>query len=682
MKYQVIKEWLRAEACKPESRQRMPTVRDIRQQFNVSLAPVARALQELEREGIIRCRQGSGIVAVAGNPVVSENVRPDTDGEIVFAYPDYPTEMIWRQEHVYGQLARQHNLALSCYRVYQDENFQHLPDYLRGVRNLRGVILYPSAGRIPQEALNGLAGFGVPVILNDCGFHYDLPAPFHLTRPDPENRGRTLIRYLVGKGHRRIGIVRNEPQSDLIEEILHAMREQMAAEGLKKGDLMLFSGTIKYWDNSRDAAQRLTESALPRIRENGITAVAYQSTPGAFAALQTLQKNGLRIPEDISVAGFADYSFTRYTSPALTVCSCDYEKMAHDTFLWAAGLQPLHGHETRYPHTVIERDSVAQIQPDPVNTLNVTDPAGTANPVAPVAPVALAESQPVQTARERIAAKRKHQKGFTLTELLVVIAIIAILASILLPSLMKAQKLAQVSSCANNIKQQTYGMLMYVNDSNGFLPTNRGYSPATNPKNPSNPTTSYWCYESNYWMWQLIKNYGISKKTFVCSGNPRNYGRDNTAGWDIGVGWSESSANHSTYAVGANAYTNYSMNGTLLDTTPNFPTANHVIIGGKVNRISIPSRAILLMEYFVPVFCDYNWHYVYRSVTGFQTVPERIRDHNSRIMNFGAMDGHAETLHFGVNPRGLTFEGSSNNYNQSNPAGTVHGILWYIGPSL
>lgn len=58
LKYEQIKSYLQAEAVKPESATRMPTVRELMRRFNVSLVTVNRALSELEHAKVIVRRQG------------------------------------------------------------------------------------------------------------------------------------------------------------------------------------------------------------------------------------------------------------------------------------------------------------------------------------------------------------------------------------------------------------------------------------------------------------------------------------------------------------------------------------------------------------------------------------------------------------------------------------------------
>lgn len=71
------------------------------------------------------------------------------------------------------------------------------------------------------------------------------------------------------------------------------------------------------------------------------------------------------------------------------------------------------------------------------------------------------------------------RKGFTLIELLVVIAIIAILAAILFPVFARARESARQSSCLNNQKQLSTGLMMYVQDYDERYPGAAPYSAAS-----------------------------------------------------------------------------------------------------------------------------------------------------------------------------------------------------------
>jgi prepilin-type N-terminal cleavage/methylation domain-containing protein len=61
------------------------------------------------------------------------------------------------------------------------------------------------------------------------------------------------------------------------------------------------------------------------------------------------------------------------------------------------------------------------------------------------------------------------KRGFTLIELLVVIAIIALLMSILMPTLAKVRKLALLIACQARLKQWGAVYSMYTNDNNGMF---------------------------------------------------------------------------------------------------------------------------------------------------------------------------------------------------------------------
>jgi prepilin-type N-terminal cleavage/methylation domain-containing protein/prepilin-type processing-associated H-X9-DG protein len=77
---------------------------------------------------------------------------------------------------------------------------------------------------------------------------------------------------------------------------------------------------------------------------------------------------------------------------------------------------------------------------------------------------------PITKSIQKDCAMVISRKAFTLVELLVVIAIIAILVSILLPTLNKARDQARAVVCLNNMRGIGFAMNMYAEDNDDYIP--------------------------------------------------------------------------------------------------------------------------------------------------------------------------------------------------------------------
>ena len=83
------------------------------------------------------------------------------------------------------------------------------------------------------------------------------------------------------------------------------------------------------------------------------------------------------------------------------------------------------------------------------------------------------------------------RRGFTLIELLVVIAIIALLVSLLMPSLKQAKELARQAVCASNLSNIGRGIAMYGSEYDAHLPLWWTHDTEA-PRDPSSTLVAYW----------------------------------------------------------------------------------------------------------------------------------------------------------------------------------------------
>lgn len=84
-------------------------------------------------------------------------------------------------------------------------------------------------------------------------------------------------------------------------------------------------------------------------------------------------------------------------------------------------------------------------------------------------------------------AMKKRRCGFTLIELLVVIGIIALLLSILMPSLARARRAALTVQCASNMRTIMQGVILYANVYKGAFPGSP-YTSSAHIRIPGSPT--------------------------------------------------------------------------------------------------------------------------------------------------------------------------------------------------
>jgi LacI family transcriptional regulator len=120
-----------------------------------------------------------------------------------------------------------------------------------------------------------------------------------------------MTRYLLSLGHRRIGYVFGLYESQAAHDRFAGYKDALAEAAIAYDEALVRFGD-DHFDAGRDATRSLLEM---RPRPTAVFCSNDEMAAGAYVAAH---ESGLRIPDDLSVAGFDDIALARQIWPALT----------------------------------------------------------------------------------------------------------------------------------------------------------------------------------------------------------------------------------------------------------------------------------------------------------------------------------------------------------------------------
>ncbi|MCQ4198174.1 LacI family transcriptional regulator, partial [Streptomyces parvulus] len=126
---------------------------------------------------------------------------------------------------------------------------------------------------------------------------------------DNRGGGRELTEHLLGLGHRRLGYIAGPRERTTTRHRLEGHRAALVAHGIEEDPRWTVHG--------RYDRQSGYEATLELLRRDpSLTAVVAANDSVALGACAALRDSGLRIPDDVSVAGFDDLPFSIDAVPA------------------------------------------------------------------------------------------------------------------------------------------------------------------------------------------------------------------------------------------------------------------------------------------------------------------------------------------------------------------------------
>lgn len=310
-KYLQIVESLRAgiEAGRYRHGARLPSEAELVRRFSVSRMTAVKAMQHLQREGLLTRRTGSGTYAAEASPV---GVKP-VFGLLI---PDLGSTEIFEpickgmsaSPNAGGHsLAWGHSAAPSANKEDEAEHLcqQYIDQRVAGVF-FAPLEFAPHRDRVNRRVLKALKSARIPVVLLDrCGLDYPAHSDYDLVGLDNRRAGYMVADHLVRKGAQHVSFLAVTGSAETVDDRIAGYREALFAHGLGSGEVF-----------------RMDPSDVAAVQEvmetKEIDAFLCANDNTAAQLMRTLLGLGLRVPEDVRIAGIDDVRYAELLPVPLT----------------------------------------------------------------------------------------------------------------------------------------------------------------------------------------------------------------------------------------------------------------------------------------------------------------------------------------------------------------------------
>ncbi len=179
------------------------------------------------------------------------------------------------------------------------------------------IVLYLDQGQL--KYLQGeMARYEIPVAVLDDSFPQ--PAGIRVISDDVQGC-RLAIQHLAALGHKRIAFISGAPTSGCA-----VLREDGFQAAMREAKLPLPEGYLLRGEWNIEATEQAALQLLSS--EHGRpTAILCAGDEWAMVAMRTLRRQGLHVPEDVSVVGFGDFRTSQFWEPPLTTVAQPFQEM-------------------------------------------------------------------------------------------------------------------------------------------------------------------------------------------------------------------------------------------------------------------------------------------------------------------------------------------------------------------